>query len=96
MALTVEAWVYVPNYPGNDVVLIGKDDANSARQHEFGRLGNFPGSGDFGSRDSRRISNLEWYSSVHHCRSGITQMVMTYDGSALRLTVNGSPDGVWR
>ena len=90
--LTVEAWVYVPNYPGNDVVLIGKDDANSARQYELG-LGNVSGQWRFraqvGTAGGFQILNgtapvqlQVWY-----------HVVMTYDGSALRLTVNGSPDG---
>jgi hypothetical protein len=92
-ALTLETWVFVTAYSANDgVAVVGKDDPYGYRQYLLG-TGKVQGSWVFrphvGVDDglhyfdgSTTVQTQTWY-----------HVAMTYDGSYLKLYVNGSLDG---
>ncbi|HTL56953.1 MAG TPA: LamG-like jellyroll fold domain-containing protein [Candidatus Limnocylindrales bacterium] len=92
-ALTLEAWIYVEGYSGNDAVaLFGKDNPYSSRQFVIG-LANVLGKWVFRAHlgvasgfnyfnGTTPIQLHTWY-----------HVAMTYDGSALKLYVNSALDG---
>lgn len=91
-ALTIEAWVYLPVYPASSgVVFVGKDGVSSNRQYLFG-VG---------------LVNGQWFFRAHVGLPGQLVLVngttpletnhwyhaaMTYEGSALKLYVDGQLD----
>ena len=91
--LTLEAWVFVANYPGSDGIgVAGKDVPWGQRQYLLGLnpVGNrwsfrpyvgVPGGVAF-FNGTLPVQTNTWYHAA-----------MTYDGSQLRLYVNGVPDG---
>jgi hypothetical protein len=91
-SLTLEAWVNINGYPSTDAsIIVGKDDLAGGRQYELDvlRKGNsvvftanvgVPG-GFVGLTGSNSIPLNTW-----------THVAMTYDGSSLRIYVNGALD----
>lgn len=94
-ALTLECWVYVEQYPTNDCVTIASKEDLSPRvvQHQYGLgLVNYTGEWVVGIQvellgglvmleGRTRVSLRHW----HH-------VAMTYDGSTLRVYLNGNLD----
>ncbi|HTL56951.1 MAG TPA: LamG-like jellyroll fold domain-containing protein [Candidatus Limnocylindrales bacterium] len=92
-ALTLEAWVFIRVFSHESVAIIGKDDPYSPlRQYLIG-MGNKTGHwafrahvgtpGNYSNFDGHTaLTNYTWY-----------HVAMTYDGSALKLFVNGNLDG---
>jgi len=91
-ALSLEAWVYLTGFSGNDSTIIAaKEDPYSTRQYQlamFSAAGHWvfrpavmvPG-GFVSFNGTNAVQSNTWY-----------HVAMTYDGSALRLYVNGNPD----
>jgi hypothetical protein len=91
-ALSLEAWVYLTAFSGNDsTVIAAKEDPFSTRQYQLAMF-NVAGkwvfrpavmvpSGFITGNGTNAVQLNTWY-----------YVAMTYDGSALRLYVNGNPD----
>lgn len=90
--LTLEGWIYVSAFTASSIAIAGKDDPYSDRQYLLG-IGN--ASGHWAFRAHVGVPSGYWYFD------GATALVtntwyhaaMTYDGSFLRLYVNGNLDG---
>src|SRR6266700_2178255 len=91
--LTQEAWIYVSSYPTNNAVSIfGKDDPYGVRQYLLGlayvnnqwvlRAHVGVTGGFYYYNGTTNIQSQTWY-----------HVAMTYDGSSLKIFINGSQDG---
>jgi hypothetical protein len=92
-ALTLEGWVYLMAFSGNDAVVVaGKDDPYGARQYMLG-LGTFSNFWSFRAHIGVP-GGYQYFNGATPIQTGLWYHVaMTYDGAALRLYLNGQLDG---
>ncbi|HEV2210475.1 MAG TPA: LamG-like jellyroll fold domain-containing protein [Verrucomicrobiae bacterium] len=92
-AITIETWVYPTNVPATDsMVIVGKDDAASERQYDLALVTSGTGlafrphvgvpGGFIFYTGTTPVSLNHWY-----------HVALTYDGTTLKLYVNGVQDG---